>query len=186
MKRLGLQFSLLTLLVIPGMFALGWWARDGSQGHSIARLERSVRELGIQHQNDLLLDELRGEWNETAHYRGGVLKSYGDVDVEWLLAPEGGSKRTIMFGELETLDLGQFTVDTTKNPVWIDFRSRNGGRPFTCLGIIRVRHGFTDYGRATIALSQLSWRGGPAPKRPTSFEPILKDGVSIYELRRGP
>ena len=191
MKRFGLQISLLALLVMPVVFALGWWARDVNHGHVIDRLERTIAELSTRHQNDLLLDELRGEWIETSHHRRGVLIQEED-EVEWLLAPRGGSQRSVLKGELETLDLGQFTVDTTKDPAWIDFHSRGGGRPFVCLGIVRVTRGYTDFGSATIALSQPSWNGDP--ERPTSFESTRenvspfgspsKNQASAYRLKR--
>lgn len=72
-----------------------------------------------------MLDELRGEWIEASHHRRGALIDYGvvagrSVEVSWLLAPEGGSQRCIDASEMETLDLGSFTVDTTKDPAWID------------------------------------------------------------------
>ncbi len=175
MKRFGLQVSLLALLVMPAMFAFGWWARDRSYGQTISRLERSIAKLTVQHQNDLLLDELRGKWIETSHHRRGVVIEYGDVEVEWLLIPAGEAQRTIMYGELETHPLGQFTIDATKVPAWIDFQSRGGGRR---LGIIRVSHGYTDFGTAIIALSPASWDG--SPERPTTFE----NGVSVYRLKR--
>ena len=197
MKRFGLQISLLALLVMPVVFALGWWARDVNYGHAIDGLQRSIAELNTRHQNDLLLDELRGEWIETSHHRGGVLIDYGivagrSVEVSWLLAPEGGSQRSIDASEMETLDLGKFTVDTTKDPAWIDFHSRNGGRPFVCLGIVRVTRGYTDFGSATIALSSPSWDGNP--ERPASFESTRenvspfgspsKNQASVYRLKR--
>lgn len=196
MKRIGLQISLLALLLIPVVFALGWWARDINYGHTIGRLERTIAEFSTRYQNDLLLDELRGEWMETSHYRRGVLIDYGvvagrPVEVSWLLAPEGGSQRCIDASEMEALDLGKFTVDTTKDPAWIDFHSRNGGRPFVCLGIVRVTRGYTDFGSATIALSQPSWDGNP--ERPTSFESTRENvrpfgstlrGASVYHLKR--
>ncbi len=92
MKRFGLQISLLGLLVMPAMFALGWWARDVNYGQTIGRLERTIAELSTQHQNDLLLDELRGVWIETSRrYGGGVIQEKDidgqPVDVEWFLAP---------------------------------------------------------------------------------------------------
>ena len=187
MKRFGLQISLLALLVMPVLFALGWWSRDLNYRHTVDRLERDVAELRVQHQNDRSIDELRGTWNETSYERGGVLIQEKDVDitlpeVEWLLVPDGGSHRSVLKAEVETLNLGKFTVDTTKTPAWIDFRSRGGGRPFVCLGIVRVSYGYTDFGSATIALSGPSWDGDP--ERPTAFESTPGSGVSLYRLRR--
>ena len=187
MKRVGLHISLLALLVMPAMFALGWWARDIKYGHTVEGLERAVAQHRVQHQNDRLIDELRGTWIETSYRRGGVVINEKDVDgtspeVDWLLAPDGGSQRSVLKAEVETLDLGKFTVDTTKDPAWIDFRSRGGGRPFVCLGIVHVSHGYTDFGRATIALSGPSWDGDP--ERPTAFDSTPGSGVSLYRLRR--
>lgn len=197
MNRLRLQFGLLSLILMPAMFAFGWWSRDRSYGHAIQRLERSIVDLEIQRQNDLLIDELRGDWIETSCRRGGVAIHEKDVDdtfpeVEWRLAPERGSQRSVLKAEVETLDLGRFTVDTTKDPTWIDFHSRGGGRPFVCLGIVRVSYGYTDFGSATIALSQPSWDGDP--ERPTSFESTRenvcpfestsKKEASVYRLKR--
>lgn len=162
-------------------------SRDLNYGYTVDRLERDVAELRVQHQNDRLIDELRGTWNETSYRRGGVLIQEKDVDntspeVEWLLAPDGGSQRSVLKAEVETLNLDKFTVDTTKTPVWIDFRSRGGGRPFVCLGIVRVSHGYTDFGLATIALSGPSWDGDP--ERPTAFDSKPGSSVSLYRLRR--
>jgi hypothetical protein len=187
MKRFSMQISLLALLTIPAIFAFGWWARDRSYGHAIGRLERSIAKLNVQRRNDLLIDELRGYWRETSRFRRGVLIDYGDVagrpvEVSWLLDPQGGSHRRVDASEMDVLNLGNFTVDTTKDPVWIDFRSRGGGRPFVCFGIVRVRHGYTNFGSATIALSQPSWHGDP--QRPTSFESTRQNQVSVYRLER--
>ena len=179
MKRFGLQISLLALLVMPAIFVFGWWARDRSYGQTIARLERSIARLTTQRKNDLLLDELRGEWIETSNHDSGVLIDYGDVEVEWLLIPAGESQRTIMYGELETHPLGQFAVDATRVPAWIDFQGRGGGRR---LGIVRLSHGYTDFGTAIIALSPASGDGRPV--RPTSFKSTRENGVSVYRLKR--
>ena len=65
MKRDGLHLSLLALLVMPLVFALGWWARDVNYGHASDGLQRSIAELNTRHQDDLLLDELRGAGVET-------------------------------------------------------------------------------------------------------------------------
>jgi hypothetical protein len=189
MKRFGLQFSLLFLLVMPLCFALGWWARDRDCAQIVGSLERRVADLPVQRHNDRLLDELQGAWTETSFCRDGrstqwanVLEAGCPIDVEWLLAPEGGSQRSVLKGEVETLDLGKFTVDASKDPAWIDFHSRGGGRPFVCLGIVRVSYGYTDFGSATLALSPPSWDGDP--KRPTSFEATPRNGVSVYQLER--
>jgi hypothetical protein len=186
-KRFSPHISLLALLLMPVMFALGWWARDRNYGYAVKRLERAVAEHRIQHQNDRLINELRGVWIETSYHRGGVVIQEKDVDgtcpeVEWLLAPEGGSQRSVLKAEVETLNLGKFTVDTTKDPAWIDFRSRGGGRPFVCLGIVRVSFAYTDFGWATIAISRPSWDGDP--ERPTAFDSTPGSGMSLYRLRR--
>lgn len=189
MKRLSLQISLLTVLVLPFMFALGWWARDLNYGRALNRLERTVAKLSTERQNDRLVDELRGVWWEMTQERRGqttrwseVLEAGAPIEVQWVLAPEGGSQRSVLKGEVDTLDLGRFRVDTTRDPVWIDFRSWNGGRSFVCLGILKVRKGYTDFGTAVLALSRPSFDG--VPERPTSFESTPMDGVSVYRLRR--
>jgi hypothetical protein len=186
-KRVGLHFSSLALLAMPVVFALGWWARGVNYGHRVDRLEQAVAGLRIQQQNDRLIDELRGTWDEMSCYRGGQLTHEKDVDgtspeVEWLLAPDGGSQRSILKAEMETLDLDRFAVDTTNDPTWIDFHSRGGGRPFVCLGIVRVSYGYTDFGTATIAMSPPSWEGDP--QRPTNFESTHENGVWLFRLRR--
>jgi hypothetical protein len=189
-KRLSLQISLLTVLVLPFMFALGWWARDLNYGRALNRLERTVAKLRPERQNDRVVDELRGVWWEMTQDRGGrttrwseVLEAGTPIEVQWVLAPEGGSQRSVLKGEVDTLDLGRFTLDTTRDPIWIDFHSRNGGQPFVCLGILRVRKGYTDFGTAVVALSRPSFDG--VPERPISFESTPENEVSVYRLRRG-
>jgi len=138
------QFSLATFLV--AMLVLG--ASVGFLGRRIVRERRA-------------LAELRGTWQGTAYL--GDEDHHAPVAITIALDGYEGT----MHVEGVPHGVFRFAVDSTKNPMWIDFSARGGSRS---MGIYRV----TTHG-LTICQAQ------PGKPRPSGFA-IDRDGDNVLTV----
>ena len=158
----------------------------------VIELEQEVARLNHAIQGLQLTEQLTGRWIERtwirngerideskAVYGGGGGGSGGPV--EWRLATDVDSQRWILAPEPVFTSLGQFSVDASKAPAWIDFHVTKNGKRHVIRGIVSCK-----YKQARIAIPT-TWFDGETifkPPRPTSFESTKENGYSVYDLNR--
>ena len=158
----------------------------------VATLEKTVAELRQQIEDDKLVSSLSGKWMEESWIRAGEPIDESEIvfggggggaggPVAWLLATNASSRRIVLSPEPDTTFYGEFTVDVSKTPAFIDFQMKRNGRSYPVRGI--VKH---TYMRAEIAIPSQLFDGDTFldPPRPTTFTSTKENGHSVYRLIR--
>jgi outer membrane murein-binding lipoprotein Lpp len=153
----------------------------------VADLEAELQKVRLEQANDRLLNRLYGEWKEQFYVDRGRRRREED-NVIWELESEASSSRTLLAGEVSQWFYGKMTVDTSRNPAWITFHSRDDkGKEVILPGIISARYSFLGGSlerHLTIALPMSRIEGHTGGARPTTFESTETNGVMVFELQR--
>ena len=147
----------------------------------VATLEKTVAQLRQQIQNDKMASSLSGYyWVEQSRILAGEREAQID-EVAWRLSTDVSSNRYILAPEVSTYEYGPLSIDTSRNPAWIDFEIQRFGKSHTVKGIVR-----TSYGRCEIAIPGKLFDRNTFlnPPRPTSFESTADNGYDVYSLVR--
>ena len=161
---------------------------DNPLAKRIAELEQDMKTLRRTMKDLHMSDKLSGRWIEVEWTRAGKKVDQSEKTlgvgfggpVEWRLASDIGSQRWLLCAEPKVDEVGNFTLDTTKSPVWIDFHRERNGIKRTIRGIVEY-----SYGEVQIALpSGVDERSPVDAPRPISFESTSDNGCSVYRLKR--
>jgi hypothetical protein len=154
---------------------------DDSLPARIAALEKTVSELRRQIDDDKMASSLAGHyWVEESRIVAGEREEQGE-EVAWRFSTEVSSNRYILSPEVSSSEFGPFTVDASKDPVWIDFEVQRFGQKHAVKGIVR-----TTYGRCEIAIPGKLFDNNTFlnPDRPSSFDSTADNGYDVYTLVR--
>ncbi|MBL8891321.1 MAG: hypothetical protein JNL67_15175 [Planctomycetaceae bacterium] len=154
---------------------------EDSLSAKVAALEKTVAELRQLVHNDRMTSTLAGHyWVEQSRIMAGKQAEKSE-DVAWRLSADVSSNRYILGPEVSSNEYGPFSIDASKDPVWIDFEVSMFGKKHTVKGIVR-----TTYGKCDIAIPGKLFDGNTflSPDRPTSFESTADNGYDVYSLVR--
>lgn len=155
----------------------------------VAELETHVKELERSVVDLHLSTKLEGHWVEDKWIRDGeeVVQSLDAIEqgfggpVEWRLSSDADTQRWLLAAEPEAFVFGTFKLDTTKDPIWIDFERGKGDQKRVIRGIMRY-----SYKQVWISIpgdlhNQETSFGQP---RATSFDSTAENGYSVFRLQR--
>ncbi|MFK7735375.1 MAG: hypothetical protein AB8B50_05055 [Pirellulaceae bacterium] len=150
----------------------------------VEQLETQLSAVTTDIQNRSYSDRLKGQWLELDCVQSGTPAIDHDGDgVEWRLATNASCDRFTYrpSGEVDSESFGRFSVDTSKQPVAIDFEIKRDGEAFTVKGIVKQ-----SFGKAAIAIPGTIFDGKTyvAHSRPVAFESTNRNGQRVFTLVR--
>ena len=180
---LACAIALASLVCISSPFAddVSGIEKENSLPEKVAALEKTVAQLRQQIESNTMVSSLSGHyWVEESRVLAGEREEQSE-EVAWRLSTDVSSNRYILGPEVSLYEFGPFSIDASKDPVWIDFEVSMFGKKHTVKGIVRA-----TYGKCDIAIPGKLFDGNTflSPDRPTSFESTADNGYDVYSLVR--
>ncbi len=185
MKNTKFALTATALIVFVGASIFGLETQTTEKlAERIQQLEARLSTMTTDNENRTYANQLSGHWLELDCIQSGLTALDHDGDgVEWRLATNASCDRYIYrpSGEVEAETFGRFSVDTSKQPVAIDFEFKRDGKTFRIKGIVKQ-----SFGRATIAVPNGVFDPTTllAHSRPETFESSDRQGPRVFSLIR--